>query len=168
MAVGYGIEVLKENDDNTYYDVALRYKNEFGRLKLNAAFGNAWVNTDTTTNRTTAGSISILDTDTGLSFTVAGGQASDAAKANYVYLRAGWGQNIWEIGKTKVAIEYYAGSDFETLGSSSNMWGVAVIQDVERLDLQVYAGYREFKYSDLTSTTYQDAQGIQIGAKWKF
>lgn len=168
LAIAYGIEILKTGDDDTYYDIALRYENDFGRLGVSGAIGSAWANSSTSVDRVTVGSIGLMDQATGLNFTVAAGQDATGMQASYVYLRAGWNRAIWDIGDTKIAFEYFTGSDYGTVGSASDMWGVAVLQDVKELGLQVYAGYREFSYSDQTPVMYLDAKGIQIGARWKF
>ncbi|WP_146345611.1 porin [Falsiphaeobacter marinintestinus] len=168
LSLAYGIEVLKSGDDNTYYDAALRYKNDFGRLKVTGAIGSGWAKSSASVDRVTVGSIGLLDKETGLNLTVAAGQDAKGTQPNYVYLRAGWNHAFWSVGDTKIALEYFTGSDYGSAGSESQMWGVALLQDFDDLGLQVYAGFREFRYSDLTPVTYLDTQGIQIGARWKF
>lgn len=168
LAVGYGIEVLKADDDDKYYDVALRYNNTFGRLKISGAVGSSWANASTSIDRATVGSFGVLDQDTGLNLTIAAGQDASGTQPHYVYFRAGWNRSIWAFGDSKIAFEYFSGSDYNTAGSASDMWGVALLQEVDDLNLEVYAGYREFAYSDLSPVTYLDAIGVQIGARWTF
>ncbi len=168
LSVGYGIEVLKSGDDNDYYDVALRYSNTFGRLKVSGAVGSSWADSPTSVDRATVGSFGVLDQNTGLNLTIAAGQDASGTEPHYVYLRAGWNRAIWSIGESKIALEYFDGSDYNTTGSASEMWGIALLQEVDDLNLEVYAGYREFAYTDLTPVTYLDAEGVQIGARWKF
>lgn len=168
LAVGYGIEVLKSGDDNTYYDVALRYKNTFGRVKLSGAIGSAWANKAASVDRVTVGSVGVMDTATGLNFTLAAGRDATGTEPSYVYLRAGWNHGFWSVGDTKIALEYFTGADYGTAGSDSRMWGIALFQEFDDQNLQVYAGYREYRYSDTTPVAYLDATGLQIGARWKF
>ncbi|MEX0284350.1 MAG: hypothetical protein AB3N23_07035 [Paracoccaceae bacterium] len=168
LAVGYGIEVLKAGDDNKYFDVALRYKRDFGRVHVTGAVGSAWSDTATSLDRVSVGSVAIMDNETGLNFTVAAGQDATGSRPEYLYLRGGWNHDFWGVGDTKIALEYFNGADYQTIGAESEMWGIALLQDFDDLRLQVYAGFRAYSYADLTPVTYLDATGVQIGAKWKF
>ena len=42
------------------------------------------------------------------------------------------------------------------------------MQDLDDLSLNLYVGWRRFKYSDQLGHTYKDADGILVGVRWYF
>jgi hypothetical protein len=42
------------------------------------------------------------------------------------------------------------------------------VQDLDDLSLNLYVGWRRFKYSDQLGNTYKDADGILVGVRWYF
>lgn len=167
VAMAYGIEVLTSGNDDNYYDLTLNYANQFGDIKVSGSIGTAYAQTTTSTDRTTAGSISFLDDRTGLNLSIAGG-ADANGNGQYYYLKAGWNKQFFDAGVTKLIFETYQGSDYVTNASRSRMWGVAVIQEFDAQRIEAYAGYRAFSYDDKTPTQYLDAGALQIGARVRF
>jgi predicted porin len=86
LALAYGKEVLKPEDDTDYYDISLRYGQTFDAIKVTAAIGSAFARDKTKTVRTIAGSLSVLDTRNGLNGTIALGMNADTSE-KYVYLK---------------------------------------------------------------------------------
>nr|WP_278247170.1 porin [Shimia aestuarii] len=169
LAMAYGIEVLKDGVDDTYYDIALRYKQDFGALRVQAGIGNNYVDVSGGgTKYTTAGSLAVLDTNTGLNLTVASGRDGRGTNASYVWVKGGWNASFSQLGTTRFYAETHQGSDYVTKGAESRMWGLGVMQRIERVNLDLFAGYRRFSYSDGTPTTYRDADIVQIGAHITF
>ncbi|MEQ9695983.1 porin [Shimia sp. SDUM112013] len=169
LAAAYGEEILTSGVDDVFYDIALRYAAEFGRLKLRAGIGNSYVDVAAGgTTYTTAGSVSVYDTGTGLNLTLAGGQDDAGSNPHYIWAKAGWDADIWALGATKLYVEGFWGADYVSAGSDSHMWGLGVLQRVERYNLDLFAGVRTFSFSDLSATTYQDGKAVQIGAHITF
>lgn len=168
LALAYGTEVLSTGNDNTYYDIALRYDGGTERVRIKAAIGSGWENGDGFVDRVTVGSLGVIDTETGVNGSVAIGQSATDADPAYLYLRAGWNRRFLPVGDSGIALEYFTGRDYEVSGSHSDMWGIALVQAFEAQNLTVYAGYRSFAFDSPGPDSFQDAQGVQVGATWKF
>ncbi|MBU2941579.1 porin [Shimia thalassica] len=169
IAAAYGEEILTSGVDDTFYDVALRYATDLGRLKLSAGLGNSYVDVaGGATDYTTAGSVSVLDKNTGLNLTLASGRDATATQPSYVWAKAGWDADFASVGVTRLYIEGFWGSDYVSAGSESEMWGLGVMQRIKRYNLDVFAGYRVFSFSDTSATQYQDGEALQIGAHITF
>ena len=167
--MAYGIEVLKDGVDDRYYDVALRYKQDFGALRVQAGVGNNYVDVSGGgTKYTTAGSLTVLDSNSGLNLTVASGRDGRGTHASYIWIKGGWNASLSPHGPTRFYAETHHGRDYVTKGSESRMWGLGVMQRIERVNLDLFAGYRRFSYSDRTPTTYRHADIVQIGAHITF
>lgn len=166
LAAAYGQEVLTKGNDTDYYDIAIRFSKTFGDIKVLAAAGSAFAD-DTSTIRTTIGSVSAMDTRTGLNLSMALGRNADT-DAEYVYVKGGWNASWLDIGVTKLLFEGFFGNDYLAKGADSQMWGVAVIQNIDAANIEAYLGYRAFSYDDDSANDYQDANAIQFGARWRF
>jgi hypothetical protein len=169
LAMSYGIEVLKSSDDNAYYDLAVRYSHSFGGLDVKAGIGNSYVNiAGSGLDYVTAGSVSLFDNTTGLNLTLASGRDHRGSEASYIWAKASWTTELIASGVTRFYVEAHQGEDFITTGSDSSFWGLGVMQRIDRHNLDLFAGYRVFSFSDLSGATYQDADVIQIGAHITF
>jgi hypothetical protein len=167
LAAAYGKEVLKSGINDDYYDVALRYNQSFGEIKVTAAVGSAFARNTSNTVRSTVGSISLIDTRSGLNASLASGLNAYTGE-NYVYLKGGWNTKLLPFGDTKLVVEGFRGNDYLTTNAKSSMWGVGVIQNIDNAGLEAYLGYRAFAYEDDSSTAYQGANAVQLGARWRF
>jgi len=167
LAVAYGKEVLKSGDNTDYYDFALRFRKTFGTVKVIGAAGSAYADGDGDTTRTTIGSVSALDTRSGLNLSLALGKNAQSG-ADYAYVKGGWNTSFVSTGETKLIFEGFIGNDYRVSGAKSKMWGLAVIQNIDAANIEAYLGYRAFRYDDKSATDYQDAHAIQLGARWQF
>lgn len=66
------------------------------------------------------------------------------------------------------AAGYYQGDDIVSAGSKSDAVGLVYVQHFDDLNMEAYVGYWNYGFSDLSATSYQDAQSILFGARWKF
>lgn len=164
IAVAYGQDILSENNDTDYFDIALRWAGDQGDFGMAAAIGYAWAVDDTTTE-SLMGSFSMLHGPTGLNLAVAGG--SDPDGGSYGYVKAGWKADLIAQGATNLSLDYYSGSEFGSDSASSEAWGVSAVQVFDDLDLEVYLGYRAYTYDDDTGS-YDDASSILFGARYRF
>ena len=166
IGAAYGVEVLTEDVDDHYFDITLRYHHDFGRYDLKGGVGMGFVDGEDADTHTYAGSISVMDQSTGLNLSLAAG--GDNAGARYLYMKPGWNAKLFEIGTTKFMGEAFWGADYVTDGSSSDMWGAAIIQDIDPWNTEVYLGYRHFSYDDLTAEAYRDADLFKVGGRLRY
>lgn len=167
LSASYGQNVLVSADDNDYYEVAARWTGDLGEVAIRSAVGYLWIDDpDGDTTERLSGSFTVVHERTGLNFAVSAGSEVDGP--NYYWLRAGWQTDVWAIGTTSLSVDYYNGSDFLSDGAETENWGLYAVQDVDALSMNLYAGWRQFTYSDQSGSSYQDASGVLIGARWFF
>jgi hypothetical protein len=167
VSAAYGQEVLAEDDDADYYDIALRYGLENDVVALDAAVGYAWKDADDATTEQLIASGSITHVPTGLNLTLAAGDSQDDA-GNYGYVKLGWNGQVLDVGGTALSVDYYEGADFALAGSSSSSWGVQAVQTFDAISLEAYLGYRSFAYDDGNGGDFQDLTALLVGARWRF
>ena len=168
FSASYGTDILATNNDRETYDVAVRYSNDdMGAFALDAGLAAAWTEqTGRQDRRDISGSVSVLHKDTGLSMTLAAGDRD--ISGNYAYGKLGYSADLIAAGKTSFSVDYYDGSDLVSAGDASESWGIAAVQKIDRFNVETYLAYRDYSYSDTSATTYQDANVILAGARWKF
>ncbi|MTH79744.1 porin [Paracoccus aestuariivivens] len=165
VSAAYGEEILAEDDDAKYYDVALRYSLANDVVKLDAGLGYAWKDAEETTEQVIA-SASMMHVPTGLNLTVSAGDQKDGG--NYGYVKAGWSGDVNNYGKTALSVDYYDGSDYQIADSDSKSWGVQAVQSFDDLNMDAYMGYRKYEFADNSGADYQDLSSLLVGANWKF
>ncbi len=164
LAFAYGEEILKD-DDNTYYDLALRYANTFDTVKFSAALGYGVTDRPVGDNvETVMGSASALHEPSGVSVTLAAGQQIDSG--DFYYAKLGWQGDVIAAGKTAIAVEYFKSNDLGVTGEGDS-WGLMAVQTFKSVSTEVYAGYREYSVSNV-GANLQDSSSFLIGARWKF
>lgn len=168
FSASYGTNILSTNNDRETYDVAVRYGNDdLGAFALDAGLGVSWTEqTGTQDRRDISGSVALLHKDTGISLALAAGERDIAG--SYTYAKIGYSADLIAAGKTSFSVDFYDGSDQVTAGDSSESWGIAAVQKIDRFKLETYIAYRDYSYSDTSATSYQDANVILAGARWKF
>ncbi|WP_209503546.1 MULTISPECIES: porin [unclassified Ruegeria] len=171
-AFAYGQNILSSSDDDDYYDVGVFYENTFaGGVEFAAAVAYSVRDRDDNSGdrKDTIGSASVL-LPSGLGFTIAGGTRDDdragQTDPNYWYGKVSYEGNWVSWGKTGVGIDYYDGADFETNGSDTKAWGIAVVQKVEAINTDVYLKYRNHDFDD--GTSFENNEAWVLGARWKF
>ena len=170
--LAYGQNILSSSDDDDYYDVGVRYSNTFaGGVEFAAAVAYSVRSSDANTGdrKDTIGSASVL-LQNGLSFTAAAGTRSDdaagASDPNYVYGKIAYEGDWIAWGKTGVGIDYFSGSDFDTAGSSTDAWGIAVVQRIDSINTDAYLKYRSHDFDD--GTSFDKNEAWVLGARWQF
>jgi len=151
------------------YDVAARYKGDFGAFKVDSALAYAvTANDDEIIN----GSASVLH-DSGFSVTLAGGQQdyddpTDARDTTFGYVKAGYQTDaIASFGTTAFAIDYAVNEDVIIAGDESTSYGLLAVQNIDSIGTELYAGVRQFEY-DQPGTSFQDATAVLVGARIRF
>ena len=167
LSTSYGKNVLVEEDNTDYYDVAGRWIGDIGDFAVRAAASYQWLdNPDGDDTRRLAGSATVVHTPTGLNLAFSAGQQIDGA--SYVWGRAGWRNEVFTVGATSLSVDYYNGRDFITDGAKTENYGVYAVQTFDDQSIDVYAGLRKFTYSDEQDITYQDAYGVLAGVRFFF
>jgi len=168
FAAAYGHEVLTSGINDDFVDFAMRYDATKGDFDIKGAIGVSYVNGASFAHASSVGSIAVRHRPTGLNLSLASGHAGSGGRESYVYVKGGWSGHLLSVGETKLVIEGFFGDDYNTDQSLSTMLGAAVIQEFDKQNLEVYAGYRGFSYEEPTAITYQDIDAVQIGARWLF
>lgn len=166
FGVAFGREILQDDNDNTYYDAALRYSRTFGDVQVSAGIGYAVVKPQSgPSTRSWVGSASALHEPTGLNATVAAGAVLDGG--DYIHVKLGWIAKIIPAGSTAFAVEYFDANDYVIDGLSGRSYGVAVVQNIDELKTELFAGYRIYEL-DSPGVDYRDTDSLFVGARWKF
>jgi hypothetical protein len=164
LSTSYGRNVLTSGDDTDYYDAAIRWTGDIGDFAVRSAVGYQWLDDPNGANtERLAGSATVLHSPTGLNFSVSAGKQIDGA--DYVWTRAGWRTDFSPIGTTSLSVDYYYGRDFLSEGARTENYGLYAVQSIDSVSIDLYAGWRRFTYSDRLGGSYQDADGILIGAR---
>lgn len=167
LSTSYGVNILNENDDADYADVALRWSGDLGEISIETALGYGWqFNEGAADQERVLGSMTAFHDPTGLNLTLAAGSRIDGPQ--YGYVKAGWRADFIAQGKTSLFVDYYRGTDFLSDGSETETWGLGAVQSLDDLSLDLYAAVLRFAYSDRTGRSYQDATGVLVGARWFF
>jgi hypothetical protein len=167
LSASYGQNVLVTEDENDYYEVAARWTGDLGDLAVRSAIGYLWIDDPAgdTTERLSA-SVSAVHEPTGMNFAFSAG--TEQGGPQYYWVRAGWQTDAWAAGTTSLSIDYYDGGDFLSDGSKTENWGLYAVQDIDAMSMNLYAGWRQFTYSDRSGTVYRDADGLLMGLRWAF
>lgn len=167
VSVSYGQNVLVSADDNDYYDLAVRWTGELGDFSVRSALGYQWIdNPDGDLTQRLAGSFTTVHEPTGLNFSLSA--ANQVNGPSYYWMRAGWQTDAWDVGTTSLSVDFYDGKDFLSDGAKTENWGLYAVQDIDDWSMNLYAGWRQFTYDDTSATSYQDASGVLVGARWHF
>ncbi|XDA97412.1 porin [Sulfitobacter sp. LCG007] len=167
LSAAYGEEVLNEDDDSTYYDVALRYLHDGDVIGISSAIGYSWTDGDDGTDENLVASGTLLHKATGLNVTLAAGDKR-SGDGRYVFTKLGWITDLVSVGQTAFAVDYYNGQDFAVAGSDSDSWGIEAVQQFEKQGLEAYVGYRVYAFDDNAGSDYEDIRSLLLGARWKF
>ncbi|WP_425045228.1 hypothetical protein [Primorskyibacter sp. S87] len=159
-SVSLGTEVLQDNNDNTYADAALRYETKWRQFRVKTGIGYAF---NDKSPDFLSGSLAMIDDHTGLNLTFAAGTNSD--DGSYAYGKLGLIQNFIKWGGTALSIDFYTSSNPASGASGSNSQGIALVQDINANQAQIYATYRTYQI-DGTVRQYQDVQVLAGGIRF--
>jgi hypothetical protein len=164
IALSAGQDVLTPNNNDKYYDVALKYVREFGGTKVAGGIGFSRRDRNGVDRDDTFGSLAVK-LQNGLNFAFSAGSRKNSG--DYTYFLAGYEADWWQGGTTSIAVDYYDGSDFGLAGRKSKSMGVGLNQNIDSISTQVYLGYRKHELSD-PGVAYQDVNAVLFGARWRF
>ena len=165
FSAAYGKDILSTNSNDIYADAAVRYKNEIAGTKIAASLGFPRRTRNGSDRDDTFGSISALH-PSGVNVTLAAGSRKNDGQ--YGLIKLGYTADLFSVGKTSFAVDYYKGSDFVTNGSSSKSVGAGIVQKFDDARLETYLIVRKYEYTDTTATSYLNASSVLLGTRWKF
>lgn len=175
FAAAFGRDLLgdtPEDRERNLADASLTYTRSREATKLQAGIGYSWQQDQATI---WSGSVSALHSPTGLSLTLAAARhaGDDGIDGRYAYGKLGIKRDLVTWGATAVSIDRYAGDDIfidEESGitrSTSNSWGVAAVQAIDRINTQIWITWRGYDYAD-DAASYDDGRAVFAGARFRF
>lgn len=166
LSVSAGSEVLRQRNDEQNFDAAITYVESFRGIELEGAMGASISSLNNQrTRKDLVGSVSARHPGSGLNLTLASGQGS--AGGVFYYAKLGLRRGWWDIGHTAVSVDFHRGHDIATPGSSSTAWGIGIVQRLDRQEVDLFLGYRNYAL-DGPALDLQDVQAVQMGARWRF
>jgi hypothetical protein len=163
LTASAGEEVLRSGDDNDYYDFGAKYDADYGAVTVAARLGYSIRDSD---EELLLGSVAVLHEPSGFNVAVSSGRQEEG-DASYFYVKAGLKRDWLAIGETRLSVDFYDGADFEVTGSESTSVGVALVQAVDALNLEIFALYRTFELEG-AGAAVNDQDVTFVGARWRF
>lgn len=165
---GFSLSAAWANEDA--YDVALRFANEFGAIRVAAGVGYRkddgplGLVPDT---KSYLASGSIMHTTSGLFVSGSYGRQDLDGIGNLegYAVRGGVETKTFPIGKTTLFAEW-GRLNVPTFDETPNMYGVGIVQAIDPAAMDLYASYRRFDDDGLVGLGTQDI--ILMGARIKF
>ncbi|MCF6198243.1 MAG: hypothetical protein L3J67_02390 [Hyphomicrobiaceae bacterium] len=171
-------------------DVALRYANEFGPIRI--AAGIAYTANDDNglgfnDGSNVTGSVALMHTPTGLNVDFAAGKensggvagtvlaANDTSDKQFWHVAAGINQNFFGPGNTSIYGEYGNYDYDQTVAGNLDqvdMWGLGIVQHFDSAATEVWVAYRQWDGQDVAGAnptgTDGDVQQLSAGMRIKF
>jgi len=148
------------------WDLAATYSRAFEGTKV--AAGLAYADASGEFSQVN-GSASVLLAN-GVSLTVAAGQKDFDTRdeeAVFYYAKLGYDAQIFEIGKSAIAVDYYRGEDIGADGDEADSYGLFIVQNVASVATELYAGYRRYEL-DRDGVDLESIDALLTGARVKF
>jgi hypothetical protein len=163
LRASYGQDALND-DDASLNDVSATFSGEFPDFEVAGAVSYSW-NDGNGVDRL-AGSLSALHAS-GVSVTFAAGEQSGEGSGQFGYAKLGYERGYFDFGATAVSVDYYSGSDLVADRSDAESWGVAIVQDIDAANIDLWLTWREYDYDD-DADDYQTGQAIFGGMRFRF
>lgn len=163
-----GLTLSASAAEEEQYDVALAYANEFGGLTLEAAVAYSENSDD---DELVNGSLSLLHAASGVSLTLAGGQAEledSDLEPQFGYIKLGYQTSeLTSWGTTAVSVDYFEGEDVGADGDEPSSFGLQFVQNIDKVGTELYAGVRQYEY-EAAGTDLDEVTALLVGARIQF
>lgn len=168
FAASIGVEDINriETLNESLTDAGVFYHNMLGNFSIAGSAGLSLAETSTGREPQVAGSFSILHIPTGLNVTSVTGSRNNGGA--YGYTKVGIRRDWFGIGETRFSVDLYEGYDTFGKGTRARSVGVGIVQDLERQNIEVFLGYREYSADGGSVVNYRDMQSVMFGMRWKF
>lgn len=156
-------------DGEEIYDIAARYKGDFGAYKFDSAIAFAVAPND---DEIVDGSASVLH-ESGVSLTLAGGSVdrdddADDRDTVFGYIKLGYEtEGLTSMGSTAFAIDYSYNEDVALEDDESTSYGLFAVQKVDAINSELYLGVRNYEL-DRTGEDFDDIVAVLAGARIRF
>ena len=165
---GGGFVVSASAGEDSQNDIVLRYNGKLGDFRIRS--GITYAQLDDTDR--IAGAVSAFHDPTGFNVTFASGSddlnVAGREDPGFNYIKFGYQKkDLVPWGSTSFAIDIYDGSDQAVNGSNSDSYSIFAVQRIDRINTEVYAGFRTFSV-DAPGETFQDIDAVFIGARYRF
>lgn len=165
FSTSVGTQIVPETTDVTVWDIAARYDKTINDFKISGALAYSQPADD---QSLVDGSVSILHQPSGLSLTVAAAYSDEeVVDGRYGYFKLGYQTQIFEVGKTAFSVDAYFGEDIDAADSSSESFGVQLVQNLDYLQTELYLGARSYSY-DEPGNDLDKSYAVLAGARLKF
>lgn len=165
---GFKVSVSHANDDQV--NAGLRYGGNFNGVKVKANLGYG-KNEANAQRNVTSGSIGFL-LPMGLNFQFAAGEKDlgvvGRTDPTMKYYRVGYRAKNAGMGETRFAISYHDGDDFAADGDEYTAVSLAVVQVIEPLGAELYAGYSNLELTRTATTNIEDIDIVTVGLRVNF
>lgn len=165
ISASYGQEILSATNNDKYADLAMGYENTFGDIEFKGAvgFSSRMLAAGGSVNDTFGSASALLPS--GFNATVAAGSRKGDGK--YRMLKLGYIADWLSVGKTAFAVDHHEGRDFINAGSTSESYGIGVVQHFDERKMKTYLVLRDYKYTD-AAASYLPASSVLFGTLWEF
>lgn len=166
----HGTSVAASYINGGAYDVRLQHSYKWpvaGGVEVAAAVGY-YNGEEIDRAKGVSGSASFLHVPTGLNLTFAAGQAWESdLDPHFYYAKGGWKADIFSLGSTNLAADYFWGSEAEFEDDEADSFGFFVVQDIDKTSTELYFGFRGYMY-DQIGDDFQDIYAALTGVRQKF
>ena len=162
-SVSAGKEILTRGNDTEYYDLGATYDREYGDYTVDARFAYSFRSAN---DDLVVGSMAVLHGPTGLNAAFATGKRI-GSDSSYGYVKAGLTRDFVNYGATSFSVDYFDGSDFIATGTNTSSVGVAVAQQLDAYNTELYATHRSYTFESAPAA-FQDLDVTLVGARWQF
>jgi hypothetical protein len=165
---GFGVDFSVATEDLT--NIGINYGGDFGGVKVAAAIAYDSIRDGATDSNTVNGSVGfLLPMGLNVFFSAAnrdngphGGRDTDRK-----YVRIGYMFTASELGQTRLGLAWGQHDDLAAAGDEGERWSAAVVQVIEPLGAELYAGY--YNYSlDRVGIDVDDINAVGIGMRVSF
>ena len=186
-----GFTASASYSDRNWWDVALRFADEFDTFTIASAI--AYAQPDTSAggpyDYQVNGSASVLFSN-GLNLTIAGGFQENRTGGRgavtdpyFLYGKVGWILDLIDWGQTAVAVDFQFTSERDAQGEEFYGYGAFIVQNLEWLGTDLYAGFRYMQLKNDTAVALPvpgtffpattnanpgDITAVMVGARVKF
>jgi predicted porin len=167
-SAAYGRNLLTTDSsqhDEDLFDVSLTYGGAVGDFRLGGAVGHIWDRFD---REILSGSAAVIHEPTGLNLSFASAELDTGDRtADYWWTKIGIRRDVFGIGDTAISADYYSGADMTVNGADSESFGLALVQNLDSVNTELWLTWRLYDYDDPTAD-FEDGRAVFGGLRFRF
>jgi len=166
VSTSIGREVLVSDDDSTYFDLSGSYTHSNAIWDYSIVADVTGIGDNEYAGKLAFG---YLHKPTGLNLTFTGTHST--TDQHYYYFKAGVIRDVFDIGATAIAVDWYNNGNWAAPGAEAETYGLSIVQNIDRANTVVYAAIRSFdNYTnlDIPDENFEKGQAIMAGLRWNF